>query len=173
MALCRAYPDLGGTGAPEAAPEDDVNEFRAYNRMRVWRARAEIREQCLRPTWPITCWVCEPIDHLWAHLQWADEQGKLLARLVGEQSPILDCQRAFASRLQAAVSEGPLRSLLWRYSLRDGLGTLRRRLRDMTLTMSAQLDWRFRHLQTWPFKLVQMVDPLCPSTRAIAQAFLG
>ena len=41
----------------------------------------------------------------------------------------------------------------------------------MTLTMSAQLDWRFRHLQTWSFKLVQMVDPLCPSTQAIAQAF--
>ena len=35
MVLGRAYPDLDGACAPEAAPEDDVSEFRAHSRVRV------------------------------------------------------------------------------------------------------------------------------------------
>ena len=72
--------------------------MRLLNRRKVWRAKLHVREQSERPSWVLAAWVAEPIDRLWPELQWADNRGGLLMRLVRRDSPILQCQAMLAER---------------------------------------------------------------------------
>jgi hypothetical protein len=91
------------------APDDeDDTDMRKLNQRKVWRAKLKVREQCFTPLWPLVAWVSEPLDELWAGLQWSDNQGNSLMRLVGKRSQFRKCQHQFFRRLNADIKHGDL-----------------------------------------------------------------
>ena len=128
MVLGNAYPTwddmepLAAPGADDAAGGPD--DMRLLNRRKVWRAKLHVRGQSERLSWVLAAWVAEPIDRLWSKLQWADNRGGLLMRLVRRDSPILQCQAMLAERLQGGTRGGAFLSLCGRHSLREDIDRL-------------------------------------------------
>ena len=98
----------------------------------------------------------------------------MLEVITERTSPFCQCQLKYGAMLSEPVASGPLRTP-WRHygQAEEDQVKLLPRLRNLVLSIGAQLHFRFHYLySTWPYDLLSIVDARCPGLICL-RSYLG
>lgn len=147
-----------GDGAPDGEQE---NDFHVYCKGKVHRAKLNLNDFSTNCEWCMISFSCLDIDHLWKHIQYAEEQGSIVLDLLKpETNCFTQCQSKLTRTLAAAPSGATAPVFRHFGNTEDARVDLLSTARDFILPFKAQLWWRVeRVLSDWPFKLFGCVAP--------------
>ena len=124
----------------------------------------------------IVCWAARPIDNLWHHTC-SEKQPVSIADLMrDDNSPLNQCLLELSETVLEPLPDGPL-GLVWNHMMLDVglederwiLNELLKRLASMVCQLHSRLLLPF---QSWPYKLVTIVDPDQPHFLAVRRGRL-
>jgi hypothetical protein len=171
----REFPEWQSAAEPEVQGDSDladIDALRAKIKKKTWRMAKTLSSKQRSQNMILVSWIAEPLDHLMQRCQYLSERRDALFHVVNENtSPFAEAARAFVKMLKYPVVEGPLRTPLWWIGPSVEVSV---RCRSLILDMASQVWWRFLNYETWPYKLVKIVDiASLDGCRAVAEEFMS
>ena len=162
--LGRVFAHALPSWASMAPPDNDratdgAQLYRQRIQKKSWRASKALTETPRRHKMLMLCFVAWPVERLQAELTWLDSNGKGLLDVVFEVAcnPFCKAKTSLSKMLHEAPG-GRMKVLL---DLVDPSqhAVMMRDLRVMCLDLGAQVKWRFREFETWPWSWGVLFHP--------------
>ena len=130
---------------------DNVQAYRIRIQKKSWRASKALSELHRRKKMLLLCWVAWPVERLQSELEWLDNNGKGLLDVAFDDlcNPFFKARVAL-SQLVHDAPRGRFKSLLDMVPSSQH-NDLISELRRMGLSLGAQVAWRFKEFQTYPY----------------------